>query len=206
LSRRVTDCHMTTTPSRIGIRDEQTELTRARILDAIVRITARDVVDLTVEAVAREAGVSRPTVYRYFANKREMVDAVGQLYAERLGTAPTMTAASLDEVLDAVPAIFARWAQLEPALRAAAASTRGEEERKRFLPERVAAVERLLEPYSGDLTPGDRKRLVRIAILFMSSGMAELMQRYFETTSDEAADLVVWGVRRLVGEPKEGEQ
>ena len=187
-----------TAEARSALREEQAELTRSRILDAIVRIVATNVIGLSVEVIAREAGVSRPTVYRYFRNKREMVDAVLQRYAERLGTARTMSVTSLDEVLDQVPAIFAHWEALEPELRAAAARLHGPEERARFLPERLAAVRRLLEPYSSDLSKTDRERLARVTVILLSSGMADVMRRYLGASTIEAADLVVWAVNRLV--------
>jgi len=184
--------------TRSALREDQTELTRSRILDAVVRIVAGDVTDLSVEGVAREAGVSRPTVYRYFRNKHEMVDAVVQRYTERVGTAGSMAATSLDEVLDEVPAIFARWEALDPDLRAAAARLHSVEKRARFLPERLAVVRRALAPYSSDLSDEDRERLARVTLIFLSSGMADAMRRYLGTSGAEAADLVVWAVNRLV--------
>ena len=187
-----------TTEARSALREEQAELTRSRILDAIVRIVATNVTGLSVEAVAREAEVSRPTVYRYFRNKREMVDAVLQRYAERVGTAATVSATSLDEVLDQIPAIFAHWEALEPELRAAAAALHRAEERARFLPERLAAVRRVLEPYSSDLSKADRERLARVTMILFSSGMADVLHRYLGASATEAADLVVWAVNRLV--------
>jgi AcrR family transcriptional regulator len=190
------------TETRSPLREEQTELTRSRILDAVVRILADDVTGLSFDVVAREAGVSRPTVYRYFRNKREMVDGVGERYAERLGTAGTISATSLDEVLEQVPAIFARLETLEPELRAAAAKSHGVEDRKRFLPDRLAAARRMLDPHMTDLSEEDHERLTRVTVIFMSSGMSDLMRRYLGASAAEAADLVVWAVNRLV---KQGE-
>ena len=188
------------TSPRAAIRDAQTELTRSRILQAVVRIVATNVADLSVEAVAREAGVSRPTVYRYFASKRDMVDAVSRLYAERLRTDAAMSSETLDDILAEVPAVFGRWERLEPELRAAAASAHGEEARARYLPARLATTRRILEPYTRELSSEDRDRLERLAVVFLSSGMADVLQRYLGASADEASDLVVWGVRRLVGE------
>lgn len=187
-----------TTEARSALREEQAELTRSRILDAIVRIVATNVTGLSVEAVAREAEVSRPTVYRYFRNKREMVDAVLQRYADRVGTAATVSATSLDEVIDQIPAIFAHWEALEPELRAAAAALHRAEERARFLPERLTAVRRVLEPYSSDLSKADREHLARVTVILFSSGMADVLHRYLGASATEAADLVVWAVNRLV--------
>ena len=55
---------------RSELRAQQADETRARILDATVRVMARGLASLSIPAVAREAGVSVPTVYRHFATKR----------------------------------------------------------------------------------------------------------------------------------------
>lgn len=49
---------------------------RERLLDAAVRCVARDgMAGANIAAVAAEAGVSRPTVYRYFADRKALVEA-----------------------------------------------------------------------------------------------------------------------------------
>ena len=90
---------------------------RQRILEATYTCVARwGLAKTTVEDAAREAGLSRATVYRYFPGGRdELIDAVvswqflsffGRLYEEVHG------AASLDEVLTR-GLVFARRALLE---------------------------------------------------------------------------------------------
>jgi AcrR family transcriptional regulator len=63
---------------------------RERLLDAAVRCVARDgMAGANIAAVAAEAGVSRPTVYRYFADRQALVEATlmhaGRDLVERLG-------------------------------------------------------------------------------------------------------------------------
>src|SRR5438093_9681250 len=58
------------------LREEQAEVTRRRILDALVRTMAKGVAGLSVPAVAAEAGVSVPTVYRHFRTKADLVAAL----------------------------------------------------------------------------------------------------------------------------------
>lgn len=56
---------------------------RERLLDAAVRCVARDGIGgANIAAVAAEAGVSRPTVYRYFADHQALVQET-LLYAAR---------------------------------------------------------------------------------------------------------------------------
>jgi AcrR family transcriptional regulator len=90
---------------------------RQRILEATYACVARwGLSKTTIEDAAREAGLSRATVYRYFPGGRdELIDAVvswqfllffGRLYEEVHG------ATSLEEVLDR-GLVFARQALLE---------------------------------------------------------------------------------------------
>lgn len=63
---------------------------RERLLEAAGRCVARDgMAGANVAAVAAEAGVSRPTVYRYFADRQALVEATlmhaGRDLSERLG-------------------------------------------------------------------------------------------------------------------------
>ena len=63
-------------PYRSELRAEQAEETRRRILDAALRVMATGLASLSVPAVAREAGVSVPTVYRHFGTKAELLAGV----------------------------------------------------------------------------------------------------------------------------------
>lgn len=63
---------------------------RERLLDAAVRCVARDgMAGANIVAVAAEAGVSRPTVYRYFEDRQTLVEATllhaGRDLNERIG-------------------------------------------------------------------------------------------------------------------------
>jgi AcrR family transcriptional regulator len=63
---------------------------RERLLEAASRCVARDgMAGANVAAVAAEAGVSRPTVYRYFADRQALIEATlmhaGRDLAARLG-------------------------------------------------------------------------------------------------------------------------
>ena len=80
---------------------------RERLLDAAVRCIARDgMAGANIAAVAAEAGVSRPTVYRYFADHQALVDATllhaARDLAERLGAQLRRFAAPAEMAVEAV--------------------------------------------------------------------------------------------------------
>ena len=87
--------------SRLG-RDERREL----LLDTAVAIAeAGSLDDVTMEAVAERAGVSRPLLYKHFANRDELLGAVYRREAaelhERLA-ASVSSAGSLEAMFDAL--------------------------------------------------------------------------------------------------------
>jgi AcrR family transcriptional regulator len=85
----------------------QTTDTRARILDGTFDAVATfGVSRLTVEDVARQAGLSRQSVYRYFGSKDELISA--------------LVIRELEAFLDGVREAHARHTDLEAAMREAA--------------------------------------------------------------------------------------
>src|SRR5687767_205282 len=93
---------------RSELRAEQAEATRTRILDAAVRVISRGVALVSIPAVAREAGVSVPTVYRHFATKRDLLAAVYPHVVRRAGLSELAIPRSMGELLDGLPAYIER--------------------------------------------------------------------------------------------------
>lgn len=90
---------MTKRVYRQTARAEAAEETRSRILDATVALfLARDFDDVTLDEIAKRAGVTLQTVLRKFGSKDELVAATieersGHVMAERVPTAPGVGAA-----------------------------------------------------------------------------------------------------------------
>src|SRR5438093_658010 len=120
------------------LREEQAEVTRRRILDALVRTMAKGVAGLSVPAVAREADVSVPTVYRYFKTKADLVAALAPYL---LGKTRLMEIPEGAEDLGAiVREMYRRSEEMDAETRAALASQLGQEVRRRTMPQRVATI------------------------------------------------------------------
>lgn len=80
---------------------------RERLLDAAVRCVAREgMAGANIAAVAAEAGVSRPTVYRYFADRQALVEATflhaGRDLSGRLGARLRRSSAPAEMAVEAV--------------------------------------------------------------------------------------------------------
>jgi AcrR family transcriptional regulator len=71
------------------LRQEQAKRTREQILEGLIQAMARGgLADLSIPAVAREAGVSVPTIYRYFHTKRELIESLNGYIMQKSGIKP----------------------------------------------------------------------------------------------------------------------
>src|SRR5215470_18818192 len=81
---------------RSPLRDERAIQTRTRILDGLVQVMARNgIAELSIPLIARQAGVSIPSVYRYFPTKRDLITALDE-YAHQRGSFTLNEFGSLD--------------------------------------------------------------------------------------------------------------
>ncbi len=87
------------------------ERRRQQFIEAALRVLAAQGPDLPMEAVAAEAGVTKPVLYRYFSDKAALVDALGEagsaFLLDRLLPAIQADGPPLARVRDAVSAYFA---------------------------------------------------------------------------------------------------
>jgi AcrR family transcriptional regulator len=184
------------------LRDERADETRRRILDALVRTMARGVAGLSVPAVAKEAGVSIPTVYRYFRTKADLVDALAPYLAEksRLMEMP----GEPTDVRAMVHGNFERHAALDPEVRAAMASELGGEVRKRNMPERLRLIRTAMKARAPRLTATELDRLTRIALILLATPTIRAFKDYLDLDPRVAADDVAWALDRLAGASRRG--
>src|ERR1044072_2028562 len=94
--------------------------TRQRILAATAEVLGRNgMTKLSLSEVASQAGVSRPTLYRWFASKRDLLDGLlvwERKYYERAVTEAT-AGLPAGEKLDAALRVIVEYQQPYPALR-----------------------------------------------------------------------------------------
>jgi len=187
-----------------SLRDEQAEETRTRILEALVRTMARGVAELTIPAVAEEAGVSVPTVYRHFGSKRELLDALGPYVLKKTRLMPEVPPASLDGLRDMAREIYRRQGEMDLTIRAAMASELGGVIRREHMPERLAMMQQAIRGTAPELDDAMVDRLAPLVVLLFSSAVMRAMTDYFDLTGDDAADRVSWAAEMLVRGARSG--
>ena len=183
---------------RSELRAHQAEETRARILDATLRVMADGFASVSIPAVAREAGVSVPTVYRYFTTKQELLDALYPHVVRRAGLNELIPPQSLDEIRNGVRAYLDHLDSFDDLARAAMASPASEEARHLSMHRRLEIFRPLAESVEPKLAPADRDRITRLMVVLTSSGSLRMWRDHLGSSVEETADDVDWIVRAAV--------
>jgi AcrR family transcriptional regulator len=138
----------------MGIRERKKASTRRALVDAAARLFAeRGVEATTMDDIAREAGMSRTSVFNYFGYKEMLLCEIGARYVQEVA-GPVL--ADLDRPVDELSCDIAERlsavASREPALIAAVAreTTHPDPERRRIAQETMgypAVVDQLIERF-----------------------------------------------------------
>lgn len=178
------------------LRDEQSDATRRKILEALVRTMGNGVAGLSVPAVAREAGVSVPTVYRHFKTKAELVAALAPYLASktRLMEPPDVPDKDFGAI---VREMYRRNEALDTETRAALASQLGQQLRQRTMPDRLALIRRAVSSRVPALSGEELERFTRIVMILNASATMRAYNDYLGMSPSQAADDVAWAINAL---------
>ena len=185
-------------PYRSPLREEQAQGTRDRILEAALRVLANGIAGLSIPAVAREAGVSVPTVYRNFRTKRDLIEAMYPYSIRRARTGELKPPTSIADFGDGVRLIFERVESFDDIERAAIASRGAEEIRHLTIESRLALSRQVAEAIAPRLSDEDRERLSRLVIVLTMSATARMLREHLGLSVDGAVDDVEWAVRAVI--------
>jgi AcrR family transcriptional regulator len=185
-------------PYQSELRAEQAEETRRRILDAALRVMVTGLASLSVPAVAREAGVSVPTVYRHFGTKAGLLAAMYPHAARRAGLDRIPDPSSAGDVKGVVRALIERLDALDDVSRAAFASPIADEVRHATMPSRFARLRRLGESIEPPLSSADLDRITRLLVVLISQSSLRTWRDHLGVSADQAADDVDWILRAAI--------
>jgi AcrR family transcriptional regulator len=180
------------------LRAEHAEETRRRILDASLRVAATGLASLSVPAVAREAGVSVPTVYRHFGTKADLLAQMYPHAARRAGLDRVPDPSTVGDVQGLVRAVIERLDAMDDVSRAALASPIADEVRHATMPSRYARVRRLCESIEPPLSSADLDRITRLLVVLISSSALRTWRDHLGVSADQAAADVDWILRAAI--------
>ena len=185
------------TRPRGSLRDQQRAVTRSRIVGALRElIETRHPLEVTMAVVAEQAGVSEPTLYRHFPNKRTLFAALGSdLY--RQSTAG-VALSNIEDLIEFLPTLYEQLADMEATARWNLAAPQDAVIRP-DLAERLAVLQDALGDTLADLAPTESDALLRAVLLLTSPIPLLYWQDYLGITVQEAAETTIWLIRRLTG-------
>lgn len=185
-------------PYRSELRVRQAAETRGRILDAAARVMARGPASTSMPAVAREAGVSVPTVYRHFRTKADLFTA---LYPHMVYRAPSVQMelpSSIDDFADGLRAHFARLDSLGEVERAVLNSPAAAEMRRANMPSRVARTRTLVDSITPPDPGIDRDRLTRLLTVLTGTAAFRTWRDHLGSSVDEVVADIEWATRAFI--------
>lgn len=142
--------------STATLAERQSDLTRQVILDAALDTLERgSLADLTVRAVAKRANLAERTVFRYFADRDEFLDAVAGALSARLRLPPPPS--SMVELLAAPRGLYERFEDQSSLTHAALHTDLFHRMRVIHAHPRTTAVRKLLDELAARRTERERR-------------------------------------------------
>ena len=184
-------------PYRSDLRDAAADVTRARIVKAARRLLTggKDLPAFSLDAVAREAGVTRLTVYNQFESKRGLVEAVFDDIAERGGLfelRSVLADADAMSSLRGIVAVFCRfWASHDRALAKLAGMTKLDRDIAASLKQRTERRRGVLT-VSVKRLPGVREADDLVDILFALTTFETFEALSVRQRSAAAVEALIW--------------
>ena len=177
------------------LRREQAEQTRARIVGAAVGLISGGVEGLTMQEVAKAAGVALRTVFRHFPTREDLLDAVWQALQARMGDTPDL--ATLDEVTGFVPELLGRYGAMEDQIRGVMFAKTFVSSRQRLGSDRARKMRKAVAAqFSGGDERG-RAMAASAAYTLTVPLVSIVLKEAFGLSSAEAGRASAWAIRAL---------
>lgn len=177
------------------LRREQSDQTRSRIVDAALDLIVGGVEGLTMQDVAKAAGVALRTVFRHFPTRDDLLDATWQAMQIRMGETPELE--TLDELIGFLPELFGRYGAMEDQIRGAMFAQTFVSSRQRLGSDRARKVRRAV---AAQFTGGDeRSRAMAASAAYTLTVplVSIVLKEAFGLSSPEAARASAWAIRAL---------
>lgn len=168
--------------STISLKDRHTDATQKLIVSTAVELLETDgVAATTARAVAKKAGISERTVFRYYGSRDELLDAVAEEAAAKMHTPQPPD--DVNELPEYVSVLYRRFEEFEPLLREALHTEISKRIRATVARRRWISVRSLIDASASHRSPSDRK----IAATNISYYLSASTWQYYRFTFDLSA-------------------
>lgn len=143
-------------PSIASLAERRNDLSHRLILESAVHLLERSALsEVTARAVAKHAGVSERTVFRYFATREELLDAIADEVRRRMQLPPPP--ASVAELLTAPRALYTAFEATAQLTKAALHTELFNRMRETQAKQRWVAVRQLVDAHAPRRPERDRR-------------------------------------------------
>lgn len=186
-----------------SLRTRQATVARNAILNALVRhLEAGDADDVAMEDLAREAGVSRRTLYRYFPSRSHLLDAAGEWIRAEVLQLP------IEIGPEGIAASFRTAAsrlQRHPRLARALLRTQtGRAVRSGYRDDRVRAIRSAIRAEAPGASRRELERAAAVLAFLCNSNAWTTIQDESGLDASSAQAAVVWAIETLLARLREG--
>lgn len=183
-----------------AIRREQVDATRQRILAAVGALLDQNPEHaFSLDEVASAAGISRRTIFRYFATKEELIDA---FWLHINASSGAGFPRSEEDLVCRPVELFESLESVAGVVRASHLSAAGYAMRLRAGEERRAAFRTCLADVTAGMPPEEAVKLEAVIQLLYSATAWLTFKDYWGLSGREGGEAVSWAIRTLINEAK----
>ncbi len=152
--------------------------------------------ELTVRELARRSAISERTIFRYFATREELLDAVAQELVRRMDLPPHP--ASVEELFAAPRALYARFEAAAGVVRAALHTELFHRMRTTQAQERWVAVRKVVDRTFPHASARERKLVAANVRYYLAASTWHYYRTYFGFSLEDAIASAELAIRQAV--------
>ncbi|MEP9396427.1 TetR family transcriptional regulator [Mesorhizobium sp. KR2-14] len=180
------------------LREGKARETREAILNALYRLMSASCMpdEISMEAIATEAGVQRRTVFRHFPTKDDLLTAFWPWLNELMGA--SISPEDVRDIVKGPQEAFPRFDAHEAAIRASLHSRTGRDMRAGMVASRRLRFAGALAPVLSELSPAEARRVEALAHLLYSASAWEVLKDYGGLTGAQAGEAASWALDTIL--------
>jgi AcrR family transcriptional regulator len=181
------------------LRDRQAEQTRELILRALTeQLSDAGLKDFNIPRLARRAGVSVRTVYRYFPTKDALLEEFAYWLDSQIGSAEAPS--TIEELVALPESAFPAFDEMEPLIRAQWLTPHGRASREVGRKRRLANWRKVLADVTNNLPDEEQVRGLGVVLFLLSSRAWQALKDEFGMDGRESGKAVSWALRTLIAD------
>ena len=180
------------------LRQEKARETREAILKALYRLMSTSSMpdEISMDAIATEAGIQRRTVFRHFPTKDELLAAFWSWLNDLMGA--SITPKDADAIVAGPKEAFPRFDTHEAAIRASLHTRTGRDMRAGMVGARRLHFAGALAPALSYLSPAEARKVEALAHLLYSASAWEVLKDYGGLTGAQAGEAASWALETIL--------